>query len=332
MDDITLISVTYGKRWNLLRTVLEAGKAQGITRAIVVDNGSAEDLATIVPSVFGDWVQLVQTGGNLGSAAGFKYGMEAALAGAGEYVLILDDDNILTPGALEKLLAVLKIQRDTNAMSAVCGSREDHGGMAAVQAAMGFKPHFLNSFLNFHLLDIPGKIAFRKNKAAVEQDAIPKVLQIPNAPYGGLLFHRDLLAQIGLPNTDFVLYGDDTEFTYRITAKGGFIGLVPDAVIEDAEASWYAGDAKEKGTSFDAWLTMGSDMRIYYAMRNRVFWELRGRRPVGLAYYVNVVSYLTLLTTYAVAKRKTRRLPLVFKALNHAFAGKLGTNKDYRLI
>jgi len=331
VGDVTLITVTYGRRWHLLRRVLEASRAQGVSRAVVVDNGSAEDLVEKLPAEFGNWASLVQTGGNLGSAAGFKRGMEVAKALATEYILILDDDNILTPGALEGLVNALKVQRAKNPLCAVCGSREDHGGMAAVQAAMGFKPRFLNSFLNFHVLDIPAKFAFRKHRASVKTDTIPTILKVPNAPYGGLLLHYDLLAEIGLPNPDFVLYGDDTEFTYRITAVGGFIGLVPGAVIEDAEASWYAEDGSPKATSFDAWLVMGSDLRIYYALRNRVFWELRHRTPVSLGYYVNAMVYLTLLTGYAVAKRKMRRLPLIYTALKDAINGRLGVNEAFVL-
>jgi len=39
MEDITLISVTYSKRWHLLKTVLEAARDQGVRRAFVIDNG-----------------------------------------------------------------------------------------------------------------------------------------------------------------------------------------------------------------------------------------------------------------------------------------------------
>lgn len=40
---------------------------------------------------------------------------------------------------------------------------------------------------------------------------------------------------------------------------------------------------------------------------------------------------MVILTTYAVMKRKTRRLPIAYSALSHGFAGRLGENAVFRL-
>ena len=56
-------------------------------------------------------------------------------------------------------------------------------------------------------------------------------------PYGGLFFHRSIIDIIGLPDTNYFLYGDDFDFSYRITKKGGKIFLVTQSVIEDLEKS-----------------------------------------------------------------------------------------------
>lgn len=331
MDNITLISVTYGKRWHLLKTVLEAARDQGVQRAFVIDNGSQDDLATLLPETFGDWASRVAMGRNSGSAMGFKTGMETAMQAGSDYIFVLDDDNIPAPGTVDKLVTALKDLRRTTDLAAVCGLRDDHGGAAAERAAAGFKPRFLDSFLNFHLLDIPSKIAWRKRGKDFTPPPLPDRIPILHGPYGGLMFHRSLIDLIGYPDGDFVLYDDDTDFTYRITKGGGKLELVRDAVIKDAEASWYAEDTKPTATSFDAWLSAGSDLRIYYAMRNRSYWESHRRTPVSPFYYLNAAAYMAILTAYAVMKRKTRRLPIAWSALSHGLKGRLGENAAFRL-
>ena len=53
-----------------------------------------------------------------------------------------------------------------------------------------------------------------------------------------MLAHRSLYQAIGLPLRELVLYADDTEYTRRITAMGGRLRLVTDALIDELELSW----------------------------------------------------------------------------------------------
>ena len=53
-QDVTVATVTYGKRWHLLRQVLAQVQAQGALRAVVVDNASAEDIPALAAAIL-DW-------------------------------------------------------------------------------------------------------------------------------------------------------------------------------------------------------------------------------------------------------------------------------------
>ncbi len=66
-----------------------------------------------------------------------------------------------------------------------------------------------NSFHGFHVLDIPYKFWRRApwGKPKV-REGLPAAVLLQQAPYSGLLLHRDLVATIGLPNPDFALYWD----------------------------------------------------------------------------------------------------------------------------
>src|SRR6185503_7372606 len=60
-------------------------------------------------------------------------------------------------------------------------------------------------------------------------------IEIPFGPYGGLFFHKAVIATLGYPNESLFLYNDDTEYTSRLMKIGGKLFLIPSSVINDLE-------------------------------------------------------------------------------------------------
>jgi GT2 family glycosyltransferase len=83
-----------------------AASERPIDRLILVDNGSGDDSADRLRSAF-PGARLVETGANLGFAGGTNRGIEAAIEGGADLVLLVNSDAELEPGCLGALEAAL---------------------------------------------------------------------------------------------------------------------------------------------------------------------------------------------------------------------------------
>jgi GT2 family glycosyltransferase len=149
---------------------------------------------------------------------------------------------------------------------------------------------------------------------------------LPYAPYGGLLLSRLLLERIGLPNSLFVVYSDDSEFTSRIPAAGGRILLVGDSVVDDIAPS---GLGAERDTSMIpkwSWYAIESEQRAYYAARNQIAFEASraNSRALFLLNGAIVTAWMILL---GVASRRTSRMRVIVRALADGVRGRLGPRR-----
>lgn len=330
--NICVVTVTYGRRLNLLHQLLASLPPQGVGAAIVVDNGSFDDIQSLRDE-FGDWVEVVRLDQNTGSANGFKVGIEAALAKGAEFVWLLDDDNVPRP----ETLAVLRnafhdlLRGGDPSRLAVAGFRRDH--QADVAAGLPVDRAFAkpDSFFGFHWRDIFFKVWRRL--PTVQRRASPVALLpymlMPFVTYSGLFVHRSLIEALGTPDPRFVLYCDDNEFTWRITRAGGKIWLVTGAEIDDLEASW---NIKARFTnSIEGWLKGGTDLRAYYAARNEAYFEVHCRVVNSCTYRVNRFLYLKLMTLAARYYRAGSRHALLLRAIEDGTNGLLGTREEFRL-
>ncbi len=328
---VTVVTVTYGRRWHYLQQVLAAVFKQGVGFAVVVDNASADDITNRVSKVFKDRVKVVSLSTNTGSANGFKVGIEEALKIGSELLWLLDDDNKPNPFALDKLLySYSSLGKDFSKDNfAVLAFRCDHQADISVGVPLNRCYPRLGSFFGFHLLDVPYKIWRRtpwgKPRVPV---ALPSLISIPYAPYSGFFFHHSLIDRIGLPNTDLVLYADDTDFTSRVVSLGGMIYLVTDSLIEDLEKSWNT--KSQFSSSFRGWLCGSGDLRAYYGARNQSYIE-HNKTSKSFIRSVNRVVYLTLLTAVAVSIRRIPRLRLLLEAVHAGETGQLGLDKRFPL-
>ena len=134
------------------------------------------------------------------------------------------------------------------------------------------------------------------------------------------LFHRDLISAIGLPNSDFVVYTDDLEFSYRITQTGGEIILVKEATIIELESSWNTLDTFSNG--FSSMLCGSSDLRAYYSMRNDVHFFSSIQKRNKLIFFINRLLYVNLLFIFSLIYRKHSRYLILMTAIRDGLDGR----------
>jgi len=330
---ITAITVTYGARWSLLEKVLHAAKSQGIDRAIVVENGTSEPIEELARESFGAFVDVVRLERNTGSAGGFKTGMRYALEHGAEFILLLDDDNQMQPGCLTALVAMYR--RHSHIVPhyklAVLAYRADRQADVAAKVPANGMEDDRAAFFGFNLRDLPFKL-FRRTRWGrnwIARRAIAESVLVATAPYSGMYFHRSMLEFIGLPDERFLLYADDTDFSFRLTRAAGRIVLASDARLTDLDASWNV--RSRFGNTFDALLMGDGDVRAYYSTRNNAYFERWSRGEAGVARKLNRAVYLAGLYVRAVMKGRQRRYALLVSAICDGEAGRLGEHPDFPL-
>ncbi|MDE2466794.1 MAG: glycosyltransferase [Alphaproteobacteria bacterium] len=329
---VMAVIVTYGARAELLIRVLDALRGVGITRAVVVDNGASWPVCVELTACYGDFVDVVAMGRNTGSAPGYAAGLQRALDLGAEYLFLLDDDNLPQPHAVEALLRAHDELRESTPHDrlAVLAYRPEHQPDVAAGVPLWRINPRPSSFLGFHVLDIPYKLWRRTPWGRpIPPAQLPPLVEMHMAPYSGLLLHRDAAAAIGLPREDFVLYGDDTEWSNRIVRCGGRIVLVTAARVTDLESSWNL--RQINGNSLNVLLYGENDYRVYYSTRNGAYFFSQFQVRNKIWFELNATVYQSALYLMARLKHRGTRFALLVRAIHDGRSGALGVSEEFPL-
>ena len=323
--DVVVALVTYGDRKSMLLSVLDRLREERVGQVVVIDNGAHWPVATDLAARFGDWVEVVSMGGNTGSAHGFVTAFETAIRTGKPFIWILDDDNRPEPGCLAALQAAYteEAERTPPALLAVVAMRAEHA--TADVSAKQLMTRW-DSFSGFHVADIVSKIAHR---LPGRRESQPHRAALGITHFGGMFFNRSLVDSIGFPRRDFFMYGDDTEFTWRITCKGGRIVQVPEALVEDLEGSFQ--QTSHVRNRFIGALLSDSDFRTYYSVRNLAFFESRFRLRKRAMFALNRRLYFAILYRYARRLGRMDRYRFIRDSADEGLAGRLGPSDRFPL-
>jgi len=328
----TLVTLTYGDRFNYLHTLVSRSlDSPLIERVIIVSNASVAPLQDLCEQ-WPDQVQVIWLKDNTGSAQGYSVGIQAALDAGAEYIWLMDDDNAPTINAIEVLHCRLQEREkiDGRDKAAVIGFRPTHQADIASGVPRRFAIQRRSSFFGFHIAHLPYKLWRRLPWGRPQAiRGTQNMVQLPFATYGGLLAHHSLYRKIGLPLDALKLYADDSEYTWRITASGGRIFLVPDALLDDLEDSWNI-KARTRNV-YENYLLAGSDLRAYYGARNQAWFDKNIWASSPLIYRLNRWVFFCLLRLIANRCDATKRLSLIEQAIKDGEAGVLGLNRSYPL-
>jgi GT2 family glycosyltransferase len=210
--DVGAVVVTYNRKRLLLQT-LEKLEAQTyrIARIIIVDNCSTDGTRELLRELGNNpRIEPIFLPSNTGGAGGFAAGIELAYQLGHELIWIMDDDVLPNSDALEQL------------MKALVDLRKD-----------GVEPNFLipNIFnqegepVNTPVMDL--RVQTNGNMhwpAFLEKNIVPVVA----CSFVGTLIAREAVAAYGLPVAEMFIWGDDTEYTFRLSRdreSGYIVGL-----------------------------------------------------------------------------------------------------------
>ncbi|MFZ2967030.1 MAG: glycosyltransferase family 2 protein, partial [Leuconostoc falkenbergense] len=235
---VSAVIVTFN-RLTLLKEVIESLKQQEttISHLIVVDNASESDTQSYLESL-GSQIEYVRLPNNIGGAGGFNAGIRYFMAHTSDdFVWLMDDDTVPQSDTLSQLLAFSNVKKNFGFLASDVRWTDGHRALMNRPAPM--------------------------NRLKKVPEDLTEPIQVQNATFVSLLMRRSVVKQIGLPITDFFIWGDDIEYTER-AARVALGYFVPSAKVVHKMAtnvgSSLLNDVSERTP------------RYFYSYRNKVYY------------------------------------------------------------
>lgn len=195
MNKVAAVIVTYN-RIELLKECIKALLRQTYPCDIlIVDNASTDGTGEYLNKIDDTNIFHQNTGANIGGAGGFNFGMRWAVESGYEYVWVMDDDCLSYADALQKLMKADGILKGNYGWlaSAVLWKDGHECKMNRVKLKKSFYEYL--EYMQYGLV------------------------QAEQATFVSLFLKTETIKQVGLPIKEFFIWGDDIEFTRRITVR-----------------------------------------------------------------------------------------------------------------
>lgn len=256
---------------------------------IVADNGSTDGSLNYLKELFPQIIY-IDNKENLGFAEGNNRAIDYAFQLKYEYSLLLNNDTIIESDIVEALYLFLQSNKD----------------VAAVQPAIYYlqdKQKLWNGELKFN--SFWGFTYSKKH--------LPKTPTIVEWITGCcFLIRNEVLKEVGKFNTNFFLYYEDVELSFRIRQKGFKLCLLPSEIIFHE-----AGVSGQVASNAEGTL---NPIIHYYLNRNKIWFIRRYGNKLFLIFnYLNLFVYWLMLLTYFTIKGKLKKRANLFKAIKDGF-------------
>jgi len=223
---LSTVICNYNTRAELERalTSLAATDAGLAHEVIVVDNASPDDSAALVRERF-PAVRLIEPGVNRWFSGGNNLGLRAA---RGEYVLILNPDTVMQPGALQTMVAYLDAHPAVGAVT----SRQYFPDGTLQRNCSRFNT-YADLLASYTLLGalFPGWRARRRRAMWYDDWDRTTTRPVEVAPGSCLMARRALLDRIGYFDERLKLFFTDDDLCRKLIATGAAIHYVAEAAI-----------------------------------------------------------------------------------------------------
>lgn len=227
MRDCDVVIVNYNAG-SLLSSCVASVFVQEVRSVVVVDNASSDQSLDELQEIFSaaPWLRIIRNDTNLGFARACNLGARAT---SGRYLLFLNPDSTLEPGALKCLIANLE-SHDTIAMVGgfLCGpdGLEQPGGRRTFPTP---RRAFIRAFGLSRLGKVsPGIMAdFLLHREPLPQTPVP-VEAISGAC---MLIKREAMEAVGFWDEGYFLHCEDLDLCMRFRQQGWQILFIPNAKV-----------------------------------------------------------------------------------------------------
>lgn len=242
---ICAITVTFNSSHLLYSTILalqsQNSKADKI---IIVDNGSDNEHQQKIEEIVKKYsnTEILKLHDNYGGAGGFYYGMKYAKKKySPDWYWIMDDDACPKEDCLKILLKE--------------AGKKESGVGCIVPLVYGVD---LKKYQLYHNKRV-SKVTLKMSTVCKRYKLLKERTELDACAFVGPLISKEAVEHIGFPRKELFIYGDDTEYTYRISRILKVI-LVKRAVIFHRDPIFKKDDESYKG-----W------WKEYYMYRNKLF-------------------------------------------------------------
>ncbi|MFN8253145.1 MAG: glycosyltransferase family 2 protein [Ferruginibacter sp.] len=267
MEKVIAVVVTYN-RLALLRECIQALRTQ--TRRpdaiLVVNNGSTDNTRQWLEEQ-PDITTVNQQ--NCGGAGGFNTAIEQGFRLGYEWIWCMDDDGEPKADALQKLLEASEKEHDLKLLNCAVINKDDK------------KSFVWNTGGHKSLDDVEGNI-----------------IEGIGHPFNGTFINRRIVERVGTPRAKFFLWGDETEYYYRIVKQNNIpVCTVADSIHYHPAAAF---SIKQDWDYKSAW-------KMYYYIRNR-FSIHKAKFNVKAIAFINYCCFLAAMAGVVILFQKTNKL------------------------
>lgn len=194
---VVAIVVTYNRK-KLLKECIEALLMQDVRELdiMIIDNASTDGTKEYINScIEKNNIMYFNTQKNIGGAGGFNFGIKKAYNLNYDYFWLMDDDTIVKKNSLQELIEASNVLEN------------DFGYLSSSVLWIDGKPCVMNK----------QKIT---NQWYDKSELLEKsLIQTYYSTFVSFFVRREVVREIGLPIKDFFIWGDDVEYSNRISKK-----------------------------------------------------------------------------------------------------------------
>ena len=299
-----VVIVTYN-RLELLKECIQCVLSQTVpfSKIVIVDNCSTDGTKEYLAGYENDErFDIVYEPENLGGSGGFYEAIREVNEYTLDWVLIIDDDAMISKDYIEILTDFAEKHPEVNACSGVVSTK--------------------GTIVAMHRRRVGNSLLFLETNVPLEEYK-KEYFKCDLGTFCGLLVRHDILKKAGLPKKEYFIWYDDTEYCLRLRQYGGIYN-VNAAVLNHKTAL----PMDEKN------IFVKTNWKSYYGYRNRydtakTHFSWLTALIVRLQFIV-LIGYSRLMTLKKSTREKGRFNVRMFKAaLRDGAKGRLGKNPEF---
>jgi len=260
---------------------------------VVVDNGSSDDSVSRIRAAYPN-VEVLETGTNLGYAGGNNVGIRYALGQGADYVLLLNDDAVVHPGALSALVDAALAYPRGGFFGPKVYMIEDRQRLLSAGRVMG------NGW------DFP-----HRGIGELDEGQYDQVCEVDALSGCALFVSREPIETVGMLDEDFFVYREDIDWCYRGKQAGFKVLFVPEAKV------WHP-DTRRRDVD--------SPLVTYYISRNHLLFLAKQHLGAGII-LSSLATYLRRVLKWSVLPRwrhEHRQRDALVRAMVDFVGGRFG--------
>lgn len=294
------VIVTYNRKELLKRNIeMLLCQTRPFDRIFVIDNCSTDGTYECLKEK--GWLDTeqfvyVKTASNIGGAGGFYTGVKAAYEAGADWMVLMDDDG---QAADEHTFQLLFAAADRF----YAEGKSDKKLFVNTLVQQG-------DLLSFKI----GCIYTVADAVAAAKDGL---IEGAANPFNGTLISRELVAEIGYPNKEFFIKGDEVDYKQRSLEAGAYVVTVVDSRYIHPRPETH----ERKVLGIKVPFFVEAPWKEYYAARNFTYMYKQKGLYKAICFEVIFVKMLAIFTLNC-EKKKT--IQMLFSGIYDGWRGRLG--------